>query len=388
MRILLIVENINSATGICIQTVARAMRRKKHVVSILSRYESNEKTDGVSYYTMSTKSTIPVKVQILMNLYQWPIKNRSLIKEFIRVGTSIIEQEHINLVISAYNSIEALLAGISLKENNKSVKYVSYFLDALYKGQYLHFMPSFFSNYRALKMQKYILDHSDKMVIMRSVEEQELSSKLADYKGKIAVLDIPLLEQKEHRNMQMIHNETNKLKCVYMGSLPRNIRDPKYLLELFAKTEKAELFLYGTNGYPEYEKKYGNCDNIHFQGVVSREKVSEILMECDVAVNISNSISTMLPSKIFEYMSYDKYILSVSKGKIDPCSKYLDEYGKYMCINENEPIEDISERFDLWIDYAKEQRSQSYVGIKTSSFLYKNTPEAFVELMENSYESK
>ena len=152
MRILLIVENINSATGICIQTVAKAMRRRKHAVSILSRYESNEKADGVSYYTTSTKSRMPVKVQILMNLYQWPIKNRSLIKEFIRVGTSIIEQKHIDLVIGAYNSIEALLAGISLKENNKSVKYVSYFLDALYKGQYLHFIPSFFSNCRALKI--------------------------------------------------------------------------------------------------------------------------------------------------------------------------------------------------------------------------------------------
>ena len=259
-----------------------------------------------------------------------------LVKEFIKVGNSIVCKNNTNIVISVYNSIEAILAGISIKKSNKSVKFVSYFLDALYKGQYLKLMPYKYSDYRALKMQSYILKNSDTMVIMRSVKKQVLYSKLVKHKDRIAVLDIPLLDYNNTRCRNQILKDTNKLICVYIGSLPRNIRNPKYLLELFSRLENAELYLYGINGYPEYAKQYENYDNIHFNGLVSKEEANIVLENCDVAINISNSISTMLPSKIFEYMSYDKFILSVYKGDNDPCHLYLNEYGKYICISESE----------------------------------------------------
>lgn len=388
MRVLFIIEDINSATGFCVQKVAKMMNNRGFVIDILSRYESNEKIDGISYYTASVTDIIPVKFQILLNIYRWPIKNMKLVKEFIKEGTSIVCNNNIDIVISVYNSIEAILAGISIKKSNKSVKFVSYFLDALYRGQYLKIMPYKFSDYMSLKMQSYILENSDTMIIMRSVKKQVLSSKLVNYKDRIAILDIPLLDfnNKKHRNH--IRNDTNKIKCVYIGSLPRNIRDPKYLLELFSKMENAELFLYGINGYPEYVKQYENCDNIHFKGLISKEEANIKLENCDVAINISNSISTMLPSKIFEYMSYDKFILSIYKGDNDPCSIYLNEYGKYMCISESESFDNVLKRVNLWINSFKVQNNKKNNDICSRDFLYKNTPEAFVELMEKIYEKK
>jgi len=388
MRVLFIIEDINSATGFCVQKVAKTMSSRGCDIDILSRYESNEKIDGISYYTANVTDKIPVKFQILLNIYRWPIKNMKLVKEFTKVGNSIVYNNNTDIVISVYNSIEAILAGISIKKSNKSVKFVSYFLDALYRGQYLKIMPEKFSDYMSLKMQSYILLNSDTMVIMRSVKNQVLSSKLENYKERIAVLDIPLLDYNNKKHRNHILSDTNKLKCVYIGSLPRNIRDPKYLLELFSKMETAELYLYGINGYPEYVKQYENYDNIYFNGLVSKEDANIILEECDVAVNISNSIPTMLPSKIFEYMSYDKFILSVYKGDNDPCSMYLNEYGKYMCISERESFDNVQERFNLWINSFKVQNNKKNSEMCSSDFLYKNTPKAFVELMEKIYEKK
>lgn len=388
MRVLFIIEDINSATGFCVQKVAKMMNSRDFDIDILSRYESNEKIDGISYYTANVTDKTPVKFQILMNIYRWPIKNMKLVKEFVKVGTSIVCNNNTDIIISVYNSIEAILAGISIKKSNKSVKFVSYFLDALYKGQYLKIMPYKFSDFMSLKMQSYILQNSDTMIIMRSVKKQVLSSKLVNYGDRIAILDIPLLDYNNKKHRNHIHNDTKKLKCVYIGSLPRNIRDPKYLLELFSKMENAELYLYGINGYPEYVKQYENCDNIHFNGLISKEEANIKLENCDVAINISNSISTMLPSKIFEYMSYDKFILSIYKGDNDPCSIYLNEYGKYMCISESESFDNVLKRVNLWINSFKVQKNKKNNDICSSDFLYKNTPEAFVELMEKIYEKK
>lgn len=388
MRVLFIIEDINSATGFCVQKIAKVMNSKGHIVDILSRYESNEKLDGISYYTTNTINKTPVKFQILLNVYRWPIKNMKLVKEFIKVGNSIVCKNNTEIVISVYNSIEAILAGISIKKSNKSVKFVSYFLDALYKGQYLKFMPYKFSDYRALKMQSYILRYSDTMVIMRSVKKQVLYSKLIKHKDRIAFLDIPLLDYNNKKCRNHIHNASNKLTCVYIGSLPRHIRNPKYLLELFSRLDNAELYLYGINGYPEYVQQYEGYDNIHFNGLVSKEESNIILENCDVAVNISNSISTMLPSKIFEYMSNDKFILSVYKGDNDPCHMHLNEYGKYMCISESETYENAIKRFNIWINSFKGRNNKINNDISSNDFLYKNTPEAFVELMENIYEKK
>ena len=39
-----------------------------------------------------------------------------LVKEFVKVGTSIVCNNNTDIIISVYNSIEAILAGISIKK--------------------------------------------------------------------------------------------------------------------------------------------------------------------------------------------------------------------------------------------------------------------------------
>ena len=60
------------------------------------------------------------------------------------------------------------------------------------------------------------------------------------------------------------------------------------------------------------------------------------LTEADFLLNIGNDMEYMLPSKIFEYMSYDKPILSSVKCEKDLSINYLKTYQKAHIFNEDD----------------------------------------------------
>ena len=110
------------------------------------------------------------------------------------------------------------------------------------------------------------------------------------------------------------------------------------------------------------------------------EQIKMMQDEADILLNIGNTIPGMVPSKIFEYMSTGKPIISTSCIQNDPVITYLEHYGNAHVINEKETIETEVSRLK---EYLAGKNVQVHIQISQQSKLFNNTPDAYVFHLES-----
>jgi len=154
--------------------------------------------------------------------------------------------------------------------------------------------------------------------------------------GKIHVIP-PLLSLP-----QMIEKDPSRdkgvFKFVYVGTLYKSLRSPKFLLKCFESMCKflpekcMELHFYGAvNDCHEDFENLGQS-NVFVHGLVSREDVVIAMAGADVLVNIGNSAEAQLASKVIEYMSMGKPILNLVSIQCDASISVLANYASKLTI--------------------------------------------------------
>lgn len=109
-------------------------------------------------------------------------------------------------------------------------------------------------------------------------------------------------------------------RLVFVGTLYRNLRSPKYLLACMAALVEAlperqlELHFYGSindcgEDFELFAERLGSRLFIH--GMVSRVQVLQAMVDADILVNIGNDSEAQLASKVIEYMAVGKPILNL-----------------------------------------------------------------------------
>ena len=286
-------------------------------------------------------------------------------------------------------SIENLL--IAEKRAN-NVIYVGYFLDLLVGGMKLSYMSEQFSEKKTKAMEKKIMQLLDYAIMMDSSRKvYETSSGHNKYNEKIVYLDLPMLTridcQKEKKEKEVFC--TDDIVLLFVGSMANHIRDPHYILELFSRITdpRVKFVIAGNTDYSDIINEYASKDNrIIYLGRKSHEESKKMIMEADFLVNIGNNLQNMVPSKIFEYMSYKKPIISTYKVDNDPCLKPLESYGLFLALDERIRVDD---NVILLENYIRENRKSAISEdhfeelSKRGGALYNNTPEAFADFIDS-----
>lgn len=125
------------------------------------------------------------------------------------------------------------------------------------------------------------------------------------------------------------------LRLVFVGTLYRKLRSPKYLLACVSAlsevvTERPlELHFYGTIN--DCSDDFVSCSEaiksiVFVHGLVSRETVIQAMIDSDVLVNIGNDSEAQLASKVVEYMATGKPILNVVSIARDASITALADY--------------------------------------------------------------
>ncbi len=115
-------------------------------------------------------------------------------------------------------------------------------------------------------------------------------------------------------------SDIGPIRLVFVGTLYRRLRNPRFLLECFSAVASAlpqgaiELHFYGAVN--DCADELDACpaavrDAVVAHGLVGREDVLQAMIEADVLINIGNDSKSQLPSKIIEYMSVGKPILNL-----------------------------------------------------------------------------
>lgn len=164
-----------------------------------------------------------------------------------------------------------------------------------------------------------------------------LSHQLCD---KIVEMEFPLISKP---NTCSSNKEKNKAICVFSGSIYGGIRDPKYTLEMFRELNKegiVEIHFAGMNPEELYDAEFVKC-----HGVLPINEAMRLNLSADFLINIGNSVTNQVPSKLFDYISTGKPIINVCKNRNCPTIKYMEKYP--IGINLFEDIEDFNRQVDL-----------------------------------------
>ena len=136
----------------------------------------------------------------------------------------------------------------------------------------------------------------------------------------------------------------DQIHCLFAGKLYKSIREPKYTFKLFERlfNKKIVLHVFGYY-YNENEPKEQLPENVIYHGSVSSDEVTILMQSADILVNIGNSITNMMPSKLLTYFSLGKPVLNIIKNEECPTLPYMEKYPLGLSVLEtDEPtLEDV-----------------------------------------------
>ena len=123
---------------------------------------------------------------------------------------------------------------------------------------------------------------------------------------------------------------------VFVGQFYEKIRNPNYLLTLFSHLPNNYILHIVGGGCEQQLIQYKKLlkDRLILHGWVSKEDADKYISQYDVLVNVNNSITNQMPSKLFEYIGTGKPILNICKT--DKCLSlpYIEKYENAISIIE------------------------------------------------------
>ena len=266
-----------------------------------------------------------------------------------------------------------------LRKNNVFL-YIPYFLDSLSGGSTPFLFNKKTKIKKGCKWEKRLLSNSDGYVVMKSSERHHINySSDCPHYSKIKVLDIPLITDNIIDNYQ---TDNNKTVFTYIGSLPLKIRNPFYGLDLLSRLKNIEIRMVGPIPDSDTYKEFCKSHDIILLGPKNHLEINDLVKDTDILINFGNNIKEMVPSKIFEYISYLKPILSFAPIEDEPSIPYLEKYPLSCVIHEEDPIDANMMAIKRFMSN-KKNISISKELIQNT--FYNNTPAAFADYIDEKF---
>lgn len=196
-------------------------------------------------------------------------------------------------------------------------------------------------SYLNLKTEKKIFDAATVITVTTEPTRDKYLSLFEEAKQKMHVIP-PLIANATEQNMASLKETTQgSVKMVYVGTLYKSIRNPRYLLRLFERLTQnqsgtqVELHFYGSlndcsDEFAPYRQYLNKSLFIH--GLVNREQVFLATNKASVLVNIGNDNIYQLPSKVVEYAASGKPIINIARTEKDTSARFLKTYPNFLNI--------------------------------------------------------
>lgn len=387
-----------SANGICIDKVIRDFlsrgievsiicfqdkdRDKKYLLDNLKIYEINKPTrtrrfEAISYY-----------LKWIFFKKHLPYERKTVCDEMLRLAENVIVENNIDTVICTHLPIETIIVGVKLKEKFKALNVIAYMLDSLSGGLLPRLLPKSFCQKKKISWENRMLSYYNRVILMESSRSHhEIFSVNADWYKSADFLDVPALVPpnsvaSEHSNEEIVF-------C-FVGTIGEGIRTPHALLKVLSNILdiKIRFLIAGKNFCEDLSGFLTGVPGITLEllGEIPYDSAQELLCKANFLINLGNVNPNLVPSKIFEYMSYGKPIISTYCSDLDSSVPYLSKYPATFLLDEKrEDVDVLSEQLKKFIQCNFETKV-SFENVVQN--FYNNTPAALYTLLSLSDEDE
>lgn len=258
---------------------------------------------------------------------------RFVYKDLYHCLNKLDEKNHYDYLMCVSGNYSTAFCGALFKEK-RNFKLITYLTDPLlenpiYSGKKEKYKKDDFN---------YIYSKSDCFVVTPIIYDN------MKQKEKALPLEFPSFFEKEiyTKDENNIVFDNAKKNLLYTGLFYQSIRSPDYLMRLIS--EMPDSFVLHVCGkiqqnYISKYKELAEAKKVLFHGNLSHQLLFNAIHDCDFLVNIGNSVSTMLPSKLISYISTGKPIINLVKKNDCPTLSYLSNYPDYLNIFESDDFE-------------------------------------------------
>ncbi len=169
---------------------------------------------------------------------------------------------------------------------------------------------------------------ADRIIVTEPIMQELLNGPYRLPFHKFKVLNFPLVKKpRKLITYEEIVLPRHYVNCVFVGKFNHETRNPKMLLSVFGQfTNKPILLHIIGEDRRNWESFLNEKDNIIFHGMKPKDVAINAELNANILINVGNSVSNQLPSKLLEYISTGKPILNFYKTQKCPTLEYMARY--------------------------------------------------------------
>ncbi|MEE0968584.1 MAG: hypothetical protein U0M06_04350 [Clostridia bacterium] len=286
-----------------------------------------------------------------------------------------------DVVLSVSHQFEAHFPALSFKKTFPSTRWIAYMMDP-YADH-----ASQTTRRKAIKREHKVFRNADCILTTEPMVTKAVYSPLPDYIKKIYTAYGNSLYDRTNTNIDNFDSKI--INVVFSGQCPPT-RNPEYLFKMWKyMPENLVLHIYagGDSQIIQKAKELASeTPNMIFHGYVPYDDLEKAHMEADIFANVGWFVNTMIPSKIFDYMSFGKPIFNLYTIDEDTTKPFLDMYPCGLSLKTDKNA--IRENARLVADFCMKNRftriPYNEVSDSMGEFNLESVTDRFYRMMTNS----
>lgn len=367
MKILCVIDKFypdSSANAVCCENLIEVFKSRGHQVDIVSeKFNKTDKTydvyKGINIIKLDTYkikilnrrrnkkfktwNDLPIVTRKCSTLL-YKIKNMLLNRDTnspsldainYKIALNIIQkiEKHYDVLFTFSAPVSLHVMGREMLKMGLVDRWYPIFLDAYI---YNKTMSKMAIGKRKIFLNKILKDAEQVFMVDGVVEEYSKYKFTPSYQDKIRELHIPIL--KEIALSKSYKKDAKQAKLIYTGLFYEKIRNPSKMLDILSKLEidcEIDIFSKYCESVIENKKKLFTRCVLNIHGLISHDNCLKEILSSDFVINLGNTISNQMPSKILEYIGFGKPIINFYFNENDMCLPILKKYPLSLNINVN-----------------------------------------------------
>ena len=300
--------------------------------------ESHPPRTSPSLWRLLTKAASAAYYNLWKPLY-WPDAQCSFVPPAWRAARRLIRAHRYDALITVSLPFSCHLVGLALKRRNPGLRWI---VDIGDPFALLHDIP--LNNHRLygrlnLRAEAAVLRRADHVALTTRGAWEQYERTFHVSPDKVSIIpplhSLPPASREPH-DAWPASEKSDVIRMVYCGRVYNDIRSPDYLLKLLRRLvdgasqgPSPQLHFFGNVSdchqvFEPYRDLLGT--HLFLHGEVDRATVASALQNADLLVNIGNSTSHQLPSKIVVYIGTGKPIVNLINHDGDCTLEHLTDY--------------------------------------------------------------
>lgn len=335
-----------------------------------------------SFILNANKVLLRLKQIITMPLYPYTTIKSCL--KFSWQAYKLHKKEHFDVVVSEHHGLDSLCAGFFLKHIDPNIKFIGILWDPISAKESPKYLPKKYAQKRLVWQERHFLLKADCLIGMKS-SKKTVESLGFPFDGNHKVGDIPGIIAPSYTDFRAKELNEKKINIVFSGILSLPDRDPEYIIKLINSLDNAldfNLIFYCTGAGREklYHLQKEFKGSISICNYIPHEDLMSVYSQCDILLNFGGRNPNMVPSKIFEYMSFAKPIISLYSIDNEASKNYFERYPLAICIDERLPLLDNKEVFAKFVS-SLDTQNLSFEDV--ANLFPENTPYAYKNIIDS-----